>query len=272
MGKSERYLEKLKPGETEIERLYEDFDELREILKDVSTIEEGQAYHLKNNKSLIRLYDLLDRYNIKHPNPKLIRKDGDKEFCVKITTLTMELSNENKKKREEVKKKRGNSKNKDNYWKNHKNKPRNVYGLDRINKNLRSVYFNRGHLIADSIIEYTDCFKNYSWENFVMITDWCNRANTETNGKKAFGMYHFEEIVLESLKKGNSIIYSVTPVFKKISEGGQSNGVEEYEWLPRGIIMEAKIKDEENTLFNVFVPNAQKGLKINYATGRVIKV
>jgi len=272
MGKSERYLKKLKPGETEIERLFEGFDELREILKDVSTIEEGQAYNLKNNKSLIRLYDLLDGYNIKHPNPKLIRKDGDKEFCVKIATLTMELSNKNKKKREENMKKKGNNNSEDYYWKNHKNKPRNVYGLDGINKSLRSVYFNRGHLIADSIIKYTDCFKNYSWENFVMITDWCNRANTEINEKKAFGMFHFEEMVLGALEEGDSIIYSVTPVFKKISENGQSNGVEVYELLPRGIIMEAKIKGEENTLFNVFVPNAQKGLEINYATGRVVKV
>ena len=281
---SNRYSELLKPTEVELEKVYEDFQELKAVLKDDSTKEEGLAYCLKGNKYLEKLYKLLKSYNIKHPNPNLKKNidkskgsgeyDESEELDVKITALKVGLSDGNRKlrQREVIK---------DKYWKNHKNKPNNVYGIDKFDKSFRIKYFNRGHLIADSILEYSCEFNNYSWENFVMITDWCNRANTEKNGNKAFGMFYFEKKILKVLDDGKTddgkilkdeeeIKYKVTPVFKETYKGV-------YEVIPRGIIIEAGIglKKENaysNELFIVFIPNAQKGLEINYATGKVIKI
>ena len=135
--------------------------------------------------------------------------------------------------------------------------------------------FNRGHLIADSIIDYCDEFDYYKREDFVMITNWCNRANTNHKTKKACGMFYFENVILNTLQKGIDVEYRVTPIFKKNSEGAE----QEFEYLPRGVILEAKtpnkeafeVEDDDVIMneFNVFIPNAQKGLDINYKTGSI---
>ncbi len=135
--------------------------------------------------------------------------------------------------------------------------------------------FNRGHLIADSIIAYCDEFDYRKRENFVMITNWCNRANTKHKTGKACGMFYFENVILNTLEKGIDVEYRVTPIFKKNSEGAE----QEFEYLPRGVILEAKTPNKEAfeveeddvimNEFNVFIPNAQKGLDINYKTGSI---
>lgn len=62
--------------------------------------------------------------------------------------------------------------------------------------------FNRGHLIATSIIDYCDKFDYRKRKNFVMLTNWCNRANTNNHkGEKACGMFYFEKIILDTLKE-----------------------------------------------------------------------
>lgn len=136
--------------------------------------------------------------------------------------------------------------------------------------------FNRGHLIADSIIAYCDEFDYRKRENFVMITNWCNRANTKHKTGKACGMFYFENVILNTLEKGIDVEYRVTPIFKKNLEEGAE---QEFEYLPRGVILEAKTPNKESfevedddiimNEFNVFIPNAQNGLDINYKTGSI---
>ena len=109
-----------------------------------------------------------------------------------------------------------------------------------------------------------------------MITNWCNRANTNHKTRKACGMFYFENVILNTLEKGIDVEYRVTPIFKKNSEGAK----QEFEYLPRGVILEAKTPNKEafeveddyvimNKFNNVFIPNAQNGLDINYKTGSI---
>ena len=63
---------------------------------------------------------------------------------------------------------------------------------------------------------------------------------------------------------------------KRIQKGAE----QEFEYLPRGVILEAKTPNKEafeveddyvimNKFNNVFIPNAQNGLDINYKTGSI---
>ncbi|MDQ8821270.1 DNA/RNA non-specific endonuclease [Streptococcus ruminantium] len=158
-------------------------------------------------------------------------------------------------------------------------KPDNVYGKQQIDIDCSVCHsednFNRGHLIADSIIGYCDEFDYRKREDFVMITNWCNRANTNHKNRKACGMFYFENVILNTLEKGIDVEYRVTPIFKKNSEGAE----QEFEYLPRGVILEAKtpnkeafeVEDDDIIMneFNVFIPNTQNGLDINYKTGSI---
>ena len=108
-----------------------------------------------------------------------------------------------------------------------------------------------------------------------MITNWCNRANTNHKTRKACGMFYFENVILNTLEKGIDVEYRVTPIFKKNSEGEE----QEFEYLPRGVILEARtpnkeafeVEDDDVIMneFNVFIPNAQNGLEINYKTASI---
>ncbi len=252
MGKSNRYSKKLKPSKQSIEVTYSDFRELN-LLIGSETVENAGFFILNNGKWFSRSdYPNFLNFRIKH--------DSENIYLEKIET---HLSPQNKLLR--VKRK-----NIDKNWKNHKNKPQNTYGSKFV-----STYkdiFNRGHLIADSLLEFSDSFELYKWQDFVMLTDWCNRANSNN---EASGMYYFEEIILNSLKSGVELDYRVTPVFKKVE------GTNKFEVLPRGIILEAKITNNKefvtshkNKLFpsnelNVFIPNAQENYVINYETGEI---
>ncbi|OFI46028.1 hypothetical protein BG262_05960 [Floricoccus penangensis] len=153
---------------------------------------------------------------------------------------------------------------------NWRKNPKSVYGLNNI-PNDEKNFFHKGHIIGDLLISYTDNFDYYKWENYVMITEWCNCAETFNENKKACGMKFFEKIIKDSLDDGARIDYRVTPVFNKKGSG--------YEVLPRGIILEAKIINNKTFFapveselnnkktFNVFIPNAQSNLKINYSNG-----
>lgn len=77
-------------------------------------------------------------------------------------------------------------------------------------------------------------------------------------------MFHFEEIILRTVReKDLDVDYRVTPVFKKRNE-------DQFESIPWGIILEARTINKVNFCdvdyneFNVFIPNAQKGLVIDY--------
>ncbi|MGT2925575.1 DNA/RNA non-specific endonuclease [Streptococcus cuniculipharyngis] len=252
MGKSIRYSKKLKPSKQSIEATYSDFRELN-LLIGSETVEYAGFFILNNGKWFSRSdYPNFLNFRIKHDRKNIY-----------LEKIEMQLSPQNKRLRDKRKKI-------DKNWKNHKNKPQNTYGSKFV-----STYkdiFNRGHLVADALLEFSDNSELYKWQDFVMLTDWCNRANSNN---EACGMYYFEEIILNSLKSGVELNYRVTPVFKKVE------GINKFEVLPRGIILEAKITNNKefvtshkNKLFpsnelNVFIPNAQENYIINYETGEI---
>lgn len=258
--KSERYIKKLMPTKELIEKSFEDYPELEKLLKGLKC-NDGGFYVLNDNE----MFDC-------HSLPEFCKFEIvlDTQKGVSIKSIHEELSETYCKK----------SKPSINWSK----KPNNVYGRDKIakNKEVRDR-FNRGHLFADSIIKYSKKFGYFKRKNFVMITEWCNRANNA----EACGMYYFEEIILKSVEAKIKISYRVTPVFKKIELCEEVSDGQMFEYIPRGIIIEAKTRDGKSFKcskvknhkdirftdeFNVFIPNAQKNLKINYKTGEVEEI
>ena len=103
--------------------------------------------------------------------------------------------------------------------------------------------YNRSHLIAWKLGN-----ENANDRNLVTGTRFMN----------AEGMLPFEEEVIRYIERtGNHVLYRVVPVFS------------EDELLCRGVQMEAlSIEDSgEGVSFNVFCPNVQPGISIDYATG-----
>lgn len=259
MSGNKTYTKDLMPTKEEIDKSFENYNELEELLKDNSSagffiLNDGKWF--PNN-----ILPIFYRYKIKH-----------KTEDYSISSMEVTLSKDYK------------QNNKNSYWTNYKNKPKNTYGREVIKPHYRKKYFNRGHLIASSIIPYTKSFSYFKWQDFVMITNWCNRANTKNEKESACGMFYFEDIILKTLEAGNDVSYRVTPVFKNITQKIKAINEEKFEYLPRGIILEAKTEDGQvfngenaekirdifTNEFNVFIPNAQKNLKINYGTGEVV--
>ncbi|WP_373110384.1 DNA/RNA non-specific endonuclease [Streptococcus anginosus] len=269
MSSHDKYTVELKPSKLDIKQAYFDYHELKNLLGN-SSYDDGGFYILNNNK----MFD-----DDKCPSFYQHKIILDEKQNIEIKTIKVLLSkrfNKNKDNSESFETHKG-KKGKYLDW---STKPDNVYGKQQIDIDC-SVYssediFNRGHLIADSIIDYCDEFNYYKREDFVMITNWCNRANTNHKTKKACGMFYFENVILNTLQKGIDVEYRVTPIFKKNSEEGAE---QEFEYLPRGVILEAKtpnreafeVEDDDVIMneFNVFIPNAQKGLDINYKTGSI---
>ncbi|MBF0805230.1 MULTISPECIES: hypothetical protein [unclassified Streptococcus] len=273
MGDTKKHTVKIKPSKKDIERTYEGFDELKELIAPSSNKPEAGFYILNEGKWFDEDWfkDWYKKYtnsffkfeieNGTNTNLTLERKPILKQIETKLSQKyypsTTDLN-----------------------W---KKRPEKVYDCNATNKD----FFHRGHLIGCQLIEYSKIFKHYKWENFVMITDWCNRANTYTDNNKSCGMFYFENILLQTLdfyyrnKEHIEIDYRITPVLKKLDS---KNEQQNYEKLPRGIIMEARVRNGGNFLtsndekhpifesgFNVFIPNAQKNLKIDYNSGEVIK-
>lgn len=278
MGNSDTYTFELKPSEDMIQKTYNDFMELKQLLEK-SKVHDGGFYILNENK--IFEGDELPKfceYEI-----KLASNTAQKCFITRIEVRLSKNYEEEETFCKVISKSSGQNKDRNRgKYLNWSKKPENVYGrqTDKVtNSRYQKGIFNRGHLIADSLIKYSESFNYNKRENFVMITNWCNRANTIDSNNIACGMYYFEKILLDTLKTDNAtILYRVTPVFKiKENECGELNCME-FEYLPRGIIMEAKMEDEvcfkgENALalkkiftteFNVFIPNAQRDVDIDY--------
>lgn len=103
--------------------------------------------------------------------------------------------------------------------------------------------YNRCHLIG-----YQLSGENANRKNLITGTRYFNME----------GMLPFEDMVAEYVKEtGNHVMYRVTPVFK------------EDNLLADGVHMEAySVEDDgEGVCFNVFVPNVQPGIAINYQDG-----
>lgn len=268
MSSHDKYTVELKPTASDIERTYSDYPELS-IFLEGSIYDDGGFFILNNNKMFNS-----DKWPSICQHKVILDKEQQSEIKAIKVLLSQDTYEEYiPKPSEEKERQEGKEAN----W---SNKPDNVYGRQQIKIDDSVIpsedVFNRGHLIADSIIRYSDKFDYHKREDFVMITNWCNRANTNQKTRKACGMFYFENIILNTLKKGIDVEYRVTPIFKKNLEGVE----QEFEFLPRGVILEAKtlnketfeVDDDDDVItneFNVFIPNTQNGLDINYKTGAI---
>lgn len=117
-----------------------------------------------------------------------------------------------------------------------------------------NTLYNRGHLIgyalAGSIRSFDPSEANA--QNIATQTAWSNQAsngNSENTGQN-----YYETLVRKALDSNRTVRYRVTPIYV-------GNNL-----VPSGNHMEAKSKDGK-LQFNVFIPNVEPGVKIDYATG-----
>lgn len=125
--------------------------------------------------------------------------------------------------------------------------------LKLTNGHYKTLY-NRGHLIAYSLAGKIKGFdaSMANYQNIISQTSWANQASNGNPENK--GQNYYETLVRKALDKNKRVRYKVTPIYDGAS------------LVPAGVHLEAKASDG-SLEFNVFVPNVQMGVSINYATG-----
>lgn len=117
--------------------------------------------------------------------------------------------------------------------------------------------YNRGHLLGYALVGNVRGFdaSEHNHKNIITQTMWANQAGQANNT----GQNYYEGLVRKALDQNKQVLYQVKPLYGKNNTTNQ---------VPYGVQIQA-LSTDGSLNFNVFVPNIQGNINIDYITGAV---